>query len=334
MSARIPDRPGQSAIASKGWLAAHKWLLLRRISQLGILALFMISPWLAARIGKGDPSSGSVLADPALINTGNLTGFKPEAVLTPVSTASSTDSLWIIKGNLTSSLVLDVVPLTDPYVFLQMLATGFMPAATAVTGALILAAFYLLVGGRVFCSWVCPVNMITDAAAWTRRRLNIKSNHAPHANTRYWFLGGTFVAAALTGTLTMEWVNPVSIAHRGLFFGMGAGLWILVAVFLYDLFVASRGWCGHLCPMGAFYGLLGRTALLRVAAPGRDACDDCMDCFAICPEPQVIRPALKKAGQDSPVILDSRCTNCGRCIDVCGKQVFRLTHRFDQRSSS
>jgi ferredoxin-type protein NapH len=176
--------------------------------------------------------------------------------------------------------------------------------------------------------------MITDGASWARRRFNIKSNHAPHANTRYWFLAGTFVAAAITGTLAVEWVNPVSIAHRGLFFGMGAGLWILVALFLYDLFVASRGWCGHLCPMGAFYSLLGKTALLRVAAPLRDACDDCMDCFVICPEPQVIRPALKKVGQSTPVILDSRCTTCGRCIDVCSKQVFRLTHRFDQRSSS
>ena len=86
--------------------------------------------------------------------------------------------------------------------------------------------------------------------------------------------------------------------------------------------------------MGAFYSLLGKTALLRVAAPHRDACDDCMDCFAVCREPQVIRPALKKAGQDSPVIQSSLCTTCGRCIDVCGQRVFRLTHRFDQGSSS
>jgi len=331
MSARLSNKPGQTAIADKGWLSAHKWLLLRRVSQLGILALFMISPWFAAWLAKSKPAT--VLTDPALTNTGSL--VSSVASVDPAAVASTpADLFWIIKGNLASSLVLDVIPLTDPYLFLQVLAAGFLPTATAVTGALILVAFYLLVGGRVFCSWVCPVNMITDAAAWTRRRLNIKSNHAPHANTRYWFLAGTFVAAALTGTLAMEWVNPVSIAHRGLLFGMGAGLWILVAVFLYDLFVASRGWCGHLCPMGAFYSLLGKTALLRVAAPGRNACDDCMDCFAICPEPQVIRPALKQAGQTSPVILDSRCTNCGRCIDVCGKQVFRLTHRFDQRSSS
>jgi ferredoxin-type protein NapH len=281
--------PGQDAIASKGWLAAHKWLLLRRISQLGILGLFLIGPWFG---------------------------------------------IWIVKGNLSSSLTLDVLPLTDPFVLLQMLAAGFVPAATALLGALIVAVFYLLVGGRVFCSWVCPVNMITDAAAWARRRCGIKSSRAPDARTRYWLLLGIFIAAAVTGTLAWEWINPVSIAQRGLLFGMGTGLWVLLALFFFDFLVTSRGWCGHLCPMGAFYRLLGKTALLRVAAPARAACDDCMDCFAVCPEPQVIRPALKKAGQESPVIYSAECTTCGRCVDVCGKQVFRLTHRFDQRSSS
>jgi ferredoxin-type protein NapH len=121
--------------------------------------------------------------------------------------------------------------------------------------------------------------------------------------------------------------------QRGLIFGMGAGVFLVLAVFLYDLLVATRGWCGHLCPTGAFYGLLGRKALLRVAAPRREACNDCMDCFAVCPEPHVIRPALKQAGQTSPVIYSSDCTTCGRCIDVCGQQVFKLTHRLDQRSS-
>ncbi|MDR0577671.1 MAG: quinol dehydrogenase ferredoxin subunit NapH [Candidatus Accumulibacter sp.] len=288
-ASRKAARPGRDAVAAKGWLAAHKWLLRRRACQAGVLAAFLAGPWFG---------------------------------------------VWIVKGNLSSSLILDVLPLTDPYLLMQMLAAGFVPAATAVTGALILAAFYLLAGGRVFCAWVCPVNMITDAAGWLRRRLEIKAGHAPDARSRYWLLAGTLIAAAATGSLAWEWVNPVSIAHRGLLFGMGAGLWFLAAVFFYDLLVASRGWCGHLCPMGAFYGLLGKTALLRVAAPGRDACNDCMDCFAVCPEPQVIRPAVKKAGQESPVIRDALCTTCGRCIDVCGQRVFNLTHRFDQRSSS
>lgn len=284
---RSSNRPGRAAIAAKGWLAAQRWLLLRRLSQLGILGLFLLGP-----------------------------GF----------------GLWLVKGNLASSLTLDVLPLTDPYVLLQSSFAGRIPGGDALLGAAIVAAFYLLAGGRLFCAWVCPMNMVTDAAAWLRRRLGIKSGRAPDANTRYWLLAGTLLAALLTGRLAWEFVNPVNLLQRGLIFGL-SGVWAIVAgIFLYDLLVAGRGWCGHLCPTGAFYGLLGRRALLRVAAPGRADCDDCLDCFAVCPEPQVIRPALKQLGQTSPLIGSADCTTCGRCIDVCGKNVFKMTHRFDQRS--
>ena len=33
--------PGREAVVTRGWLAAHKWLLARRLSQFGILALFL-----------------------------------------------------------------------------------------------------------------------------------------------------------------------------------------------------------------------------------------------------------------------------------------------------
>jgi len=282
-------RPGAEAVRVKGWFAAHRWLLLRRLSQLAILALFLSGPCFG---------------------------------------------VWIAKGNLASSLTLGALPLTDPYLFMQSLAAGFMPGATALIGAAIVVAFYALFGGRLYCSWVCPINAVTDAAAWLRRRLGLKSGRVPDANTRYWVLAGSLLAAAATSSLVWEWVNPVTIVQRSLIFGLGGSLSVILAIFAYDLLVASRGWCGHLCPMGAFYGLLGQKSLLRITADRRGACDDCMDCFTVCPEPQVIRPALKKSGQDSPLILDRDCTNCGRCIDVCGRKVFHFTHRFDQRSDS
>lgn len=241
--------------------------------------------------------------------------------------------LWIVKGNLSSSLTLGVLPLTDVFLLAQSFAAGHWPYREALLGGGIVLAFYLLVGGRAFCAWVCPVNMVTDAAAWLRRRLGIKGGKVPHASTRYWLLGFVLAAAALTGTLVWEWVNPVSMLHRGLIFGFGLSWGIVLGVFLYDLLIASRGWCGHLCPMGAAYSLLGSVALPRVTANGRSRCDDCMDCFAVCPEPQVIRPALKAAGQDHPLILDRNCTTCGRCVDVCSKDVFRITTRFDRSES-
>ena len=52
--------PAARAIASKGWLGAHKWLLLRRSSQLGILALFLAGPWLGVWIVKGNLRSPAI----------------------------------------------------------------------------------------------------------------------------------------------------------------------------------------------------------------------------------------------------------------------------------
>ncbi|HRP98108.1 MAG TPA: quinol dehydrogenase ferredoxin subunit NapH [Rhodocyclaceae bacterium] len=285
---RRPERPGRDAVRTKGWLRAHKWLLARRATQLGILALFLLGPWFG---------------------------------------------IWLVKGNLTSSLTLGVLPLTDPFVLAQSLAAGHLPYREALIGAGIVLAFYLLVGGRIYCAWVCPVNIVTDFAAWLRRRLGIKGGRAPDARLRLWLLAFVLVVAAVTGSLAWEWVNPVSMLHRGLIFGFGLAWGLVAGVFLYDLLVASRGWCGRICPMGAFYALLGTRALVRVSAGRRSACDDCMDCFAVCPEPQVIRPALKAIGQHHPLILDKDCTACGRCVDVCGKDVFRITTRFDRSES-
>ncbi|HHC72586.1 MAG TPA: quinol dehydrogenase ferredoxin subunit NapH [Thiotrichales bacterium] len=234
--------------------------------------------------------------------------------------------LWIVKGNLSSSLTLEVLPLTDPFVLLQTLFAGHVAEMTAITGALIVVAFYLLVGGRVFCAWVCPVNLVTDGAAWLRYRLKIKGSPRFSRSTRYWLLAMVMAVALATGSVAWELLNPVSVLHRGIIFGMGMGWLLILGIFLYDLLVAKHGWCGHLCPQGAFYALIGKLSWLRVSAARREKCDDCMDCFLVCPEPQVIKPALKGAPRGiGPVIAMSECTNCGRCIDVCTKDVFQFT---------
>ena len=82
-------RIGAEAVEEKGWLRAHKWLILRRLSQFGILALFMLGP---------------------------LAG------------------IWIVKGNLNYSLTLGTLPLADPLVMLQLLATRHVPERNAIIG--------------------------------------------------------------------------------------------------------------------------------------------------------------------------------------------------------
>ena len=275
---------GAEAIVAKGWIGAHKWLILRRLSQLSILALFILSPWFA-----------------------KLT------------------EIWLIKGNLASSLTLNIIPLTDPYVLLQSIVAGQWPISTGFIGALIVACFYLIVGGRVYCSWVCPINIVTDIAAWLRAKLKIKGGVVMTRNSRYWILAFTLLLSFITGTLAWELINPVSIVFRGLVFGVGLAWGMILAIFLLDFAVSRRAWCGHLCPVGAFYSLLGRKPLIRVDAYQREKCDDCMDCFIVCPEQQIIKQPLKGASKGiSSVITSSQCTNCGRCIDVCAEDVFKF----------
>ena len=237
--------------------------------------------------------------------------------------------IWIIKGNIASSLTLGVLPLSDPYLLFQSLFAGHWPETTVAIGAVIIAVFYFLVGGRVYCGWICPVNMITDFATFLRQRLNIKTGaHLPQ-QSRYWILAMTFIGAAISGSLLWELVNPVTMIYRGLIFGMGMVWFLVLALFLFDLLLSPRGWCSHLCPMGAFYSLFARFTPLRISAVKRELCNDCMDCYAICPEPQVIPPALKGAAHGvGPVIQGINCTNCARCIDVCSKDVFKFTTRF------
>ncbi|MDH5436130.1 MAG: quinol dehydrogenase ferredoxin subunit NapH [Gammaproteobacteria bacterium] len=275
--------PGADALIEKGWFKTNQWLLLRRLSQLSVFALFMIGPLMG---------------------------------------------LWFVKGNLASSLTLEVLPLTDPFILLQTFFAGHIPETTAIIGAVIVTLFYLLVGGRVYCSWVCPVNIITDMAGWLRMKLDIKTNIHSDRATRYWLLTTIMLVAAITGITVWELVNPVSIVQRGLVFGITSAFYVALVIFIYDMIISKRGWCGHLCPMGAFYSLLTFTSVLRINAHKREHCNDCMDCYAICPEPQVIKPALKGQENSSPVIDSPNCTNCGRCIDICSKDVFRFSTRF------
>ena len=110
----------------KRWIYKHRFLMMRRFSQLGVLALYGAANWYG---------------------------------------------LKILMGNLSSSLFFEKIPLADPFALLQMLAAGAMLGLDVIMGGLIIVAFYMILGGRAFCSWVCPVNMITDSANWLRRVL-------------------------------------------------------------------------------------------------------------------------------------------------------------------
>ncbi|PNH78610.1 quinol dehydrogenase ferredoxin subunit NapH [Vibrio diazotrophicus] len=280
MAKHLAKDAGRAAIQNLGWWKAHRFLILRRISQFSIIALFMAGP------------------------------------------------TWgVFRGNLSSSTLFDVVPFTDPLLLLQTIAAGHLPEFTAILGALIVVALYAVIAPRVFCAWVCPLNIVTDLAAWLRRKLNVKASYSWPKSLRYWLIPVLLIGSAISGSALWVWIDPVSALHRGLIFGMGAGWMLIVLVFLLDLLLVEHGWCGHLCPLGATYGIIGKQSIMRVTATDRNACTKCMDCFNVCPEPQVLREPLK----DGDIrVMDQDCISCGRCIDVCSEKVFEFKTRYSK----
>ena len=252
------------------WILKHRFLMARRFTQLGILALYIAA---------------------------NAYGF------------------MALSGNLSSSLLMKNIPLSDPFALLQMFAAGALLGLNVIIGGLIVSLFYLIVGGRAFCSWVCPMNMVTDAANWTRRVFYLEKIERKvwlGRSVRYWVLGLSLILSFLTGIAAFEMVSPISILHRGIIFGMGMGFAAVLSIFLFDVFAVKNGWCGHICPLGGFYALLGRFSMIRVKHD-QTKCTLCMQCKDICPEKQV----LSIIGKESGMIVSGECTNCGRCVEVC-----------------
>ncbi len=200
----------------------YKFLLLRRISQISIMLLFV---------------------------AGNLLGW------------------LLLRGNLSTSMIFNVVPLTDPYAVLQIMAAGRLVSAEALFGGLIIVLFFGLIAGRAFCSWVCPLNIVTDLANWLGKKTEVnKPEKLPviSRKARYWIIVTSLAVSLTTGIAAFEWVSPISMLHRGIIFGMGMGWTLVLAVFCFDLFVQKNGFCGHLCPLGGLYSLITRFSLIRV----------------------------------------------------------------------
>ncbi len=282
MAKNLAQNAGKEAVEKLGWWRAHRFLILRRLCQLTIIALFMAGP-----------------------------------------------TLGVLTGNLSSSMLLDTVPLSDPLIVLQALATGHIPEFNALLGVVIVVVFYAILAPRAFCAWVCPLNIVTDLAAWLRRKFNIKASYRWSPAIRYWLIPVLMLGSALSGAILWTWLDPVAALHRGLVFGMGAG-WVLIAlVFVLDLLLVEHGWCGHLCPLGATYGVIGRKSLLRVTAVRREDCTKCMDCFYVCPEPEVLRQPLKEGDRR---VMDQNCISCGRCLDVCPEHVFEFKNHLNVKN--
>ncbi|HEF1397427.1 TPA: quinol dehydrogenase ferredoxin subunit NapH [Campylobacter jejuni] len=257
-----------------------KYLIARRIVQLGILALF---------------------------------SFK------------ATD--FILQGNLSSSRLFNTIPLSDPFAVLQIILASWSIDLMALIGALIIFFIYGLLLGRVFCSWVCPVNLITDFAAFVRNKLTLNNKFLiVPKNLRYFVLVLVLVLSFVFSLPVFESFSYIGMIHRGIIFATSSWIFVAFILFCIDTFLSPRAICSHFCPLGAFYAFISRFALLKIKHDS-DKCTKCYECIRICPEKQV----LWMVGKESTSVKSGECIRCARCIEVCNDDALNF-NIFDLRN--
>lgn len=228
----------------------------------------------------------------------------------------------ILIGDLSASLLFGKIPLSDPFAILQVFLATFSVSSLSLIGALIIAVFYAIIAPRAFCGWVCPVNLITDFANFVRIKFgfNGEKNMLNFSkNTRYFILVFVLILSAVLKFQAFENISYIGVLTRCVVFLSGSFFGIFAVIFAVDCFLQNRAICSHICPLGAFYALLGKFSLVRIFHNAKN-CTKCMKCKAVCPENQVLSEISKRNFK-----VGSECISCGRCVEICNDNALNFS---------
>lgn len=191
--------------------------------------------------------------------------------------------------------------------------------------SLVIPLGLVLVTGRSFCGWICPVNSLLE---WNDRiRKTVVAYifgkpldvQAP-LGTKNWILLGGVGIAAVSGISVFPFILPYVVMgreiHLLLFWNaFSFGIYFLIGLVLFELLISRRGWCRYLCPTGGLLTLLSRPAMLKIAQEERKCREGCSVCKLVCPIQ--IDPKSKIEVKD--------CFQCGTCVARCPEELLRFS---------
>ncbi len=242
--------------------------------------------------------------------------------------------LQMLEGTLSGSRFLGF-HMIDPYMTMEVFLATFHIPINIIIGTTTIVIVYLLVGGRSYCSWVCPYGILSELGEkWHNTLVNkkiIKNRKFDH-RVRHIFWAIFLILSFTSGYLVFETFNVVGILSRMIAYGWSLALiWVFVVLAM-EVFFSRRAWCTYICPIGTTYGYIGKVSALRIK--WNDNCDSCMVCHDVCFEPQVLEITKAKYKKQideknirSQYITGADCTLCGRCVDVCHEDALNFDFR-------
>lgn len=191
-------------------------------------------------------------------------------------------------------------------IYIPLLLAGLVP---------VLIAFFL---GKVFCSWMCPFNLITEYSNKLRSKIKKKGSMSRNRNPQkyiYWIVYSGILLAMLTFSmplltfLSMPGIISSQITSVIFAGSIGIEILIVVGVLLVEFAFSSQFWCKYVCPVGATLTLVHPQPIMQIQY-------DASQCTC--------RTDILPCNQACPLGLDPRhngiypyCFNCGNCVDAC-----------------
>lgn len=177
-----------------------------------------------------------------------------------------------------------------------------------------LIGFACIIFGRAACGWACPIGFLQDLTKGRRTKSKLDSKMRP---LKYGILLAIPPVCYLTEKLAYTDICPIggltatlpylAMEPNGYTFTVFfIPKMINVAGFLILIFLMTRGWCRHLCPVGAMMAQFNKISLLQLKYY-EEKCIKCFKCAAVCPM-QINMPYDNRSGE---------CIRCGKCIDIC-----------------
>jgi len=235
--------------------------------------------------------------------------------------------IQVLEGALTASRFVGF-HMADLNSALQVTLAFKVILINLIIGTVTIFIAWFLLGGRTFCSWVCPYHLLAEWAESLHLYLAKKGLAKDYKFDRkvrsvFYII---FVLLALgTGYTVYEFISPTGILSRALIYGPTIALAWVAFLLAFEVFVSRRAWCRYVCPIGITYGLVGIFSPLRVSYNMTD-CHHEGDCRSVCLVPHVLDVTIKNRSTDVRIPIGSDCTRCGLCIDVCPTN--SLTYEF------
>lgn len=226
--------------------------------------------------------------------------------------------LQLVEGALTASRVFGF-HFADLNSSLQLMLAHKHVVINLVIGVTTVLLIYAIIGGRNFCSWVCPYHFVSEIAEMLHLKLAQKrlvKDHELDRRLRLLMFVIFAVLAFVTGYPVFEWISPVGILSRALTYGTALGLAWVAALLFVEVVWSRRFWCRYVCPIGLGYGFAGVAAPVRIMYD-TSKCFHEGKCRTVCLVPHVLDMTKLGYARDVRTPIGADCTRCAMCIDVC-----------------